>query len=226
MTNSLSAIVVGCGLAGPVAALALARAGYAVTIHEARSSSTEGGVFLNLASNGLAALQTLGLDRAAASAGFATPQMTMWSGSGKKLGDVANGMTLADGTSSVTVRREALHRALREEAERRGISILEGRRLVSAESLAGGVSVAHFDDGSSLTADLIVGADGLWSRTRQTIDAAAPPPRYSGMLSIGGFANVPELAPTPQTFRGAYAWRAVGDFDRGLARSSPRAVRG
>ncbi|MBN9164066.1 MAG: monooxygenase [Myxococcales bacterium 68-20] len=208
MTNRSKVIIAGCGLAGPVTAIALTRAGYDVTIYEARPSSNDAGAFLNLASNGLAALSTIEVDRAATCEGFATPRMTMWSGSGKKLGDVANGMTLADGTSSITVRRAGLHRALRREAERRGIAIVEGRRVVEAETIAGDVAVVRFDDGSETTADLLVGADGLWSRIRRAIDPGAPQPRYCGMLSIGGFAQVPELDPTPETFHMVFGRRA------------------
>jgi FAD-dependent urate hydroxylase len=207
MTATASAIIIGCGLAGPVAAIALARAGYRVTIHEARSSSGAG-AFVNLASNGLAALETIDVERAVVEEGFATPRMIMWSGTGKKLGQIANGTTLADGTSSITIRRADLHQALRREAERRGIAIVDGQRLVEASTLDSGGAIARFDDGSEVTADLLVGADGLWSRTRHAIDAEAPSPRYAGMLSIGGFANVPELEPTPETFHMVFGQRA------------------
>jgi len=44
MTTRPTAIIVGCGLAGPVAAVALARSGFEVTVHEARASSS-GGAF-------------------------------------------------------------------------------------------------------------------------------------------------------------------------------------
>lgn len=201
------AVIIGCGLAGPVAAMALARIGYEPHIFEARSSA-DGGAFLNLASNGIAALRTLGASAGVTSEGFATPRMVMWSGTGKRLGEVANGMTLADGTSSITVRRAALHRALRVDAERRGIRITEGRRVVEVCDAAGDVAIARLDDGTELEADLLVGADGLWSRMRHAIDPAAPSPRYTGMLSIGGFADVPELEPTPETFHMVFGRRA------------------
>lgn len=147
MTACPTAIIIGCGLAGPVAAVALARVGYTVTIYEARSAS-EGGAFLDLASNGLSALQRSGVQRVVATKGFATPRIVMWSGSGRKLGEVPNGMTLADGTSSITIARAALHQALRREAERHGITIVDERRVVEADTLAGGVAVARFEDGS------------------------------------------------------------------------------
>ena len=195
--------------------MALARAGFDVTIHEARTSA-DGGAFLNLASNGLAALRTLGAAGAIGGEGFATPRMVMWSGTGKRLGEVANGMTLPDGTSSITISRAALHRALRREAEQRGITILDGRRVVEVQALTRRAALARLEDGTELTADLLVGADGLWSRTRLAIDPAAPRPRFAGMLSVGGFATVPALEPSPGTFHmvfGRHAFFGYGVTD-------------
>ena len=211
MTHRPTAVIIGCGLAGPVSAIALARSGFDVTVHEARASPG-GGAFLNLASNGLAALRALGIDRRIASEGFATPRMVMWSGSGKRLGEVPNGMTLADGTSSITVQRASLHRVLRQEAERHGIPIMDGHRAIAVETLARGAALARFDDGSEITADVVVGADGLWSRTRRAVDPDAPRPRFTRMLSIGGLASVPSVGPTPQTFHMVFGRRAFFGF--------------
>ncbi|MFG2059839.1 FAD-dependent oxidoreductase [Micromonospora sp. NPDC048871] len=47
--------------------------------------------------------------------------------------------------------------------------IVYGKRLVDAESTAGGV-LARFGDGSTATADLLIGADGIRSRVRTLID--------------------------------------------------------
>ena len=91
----------------------------------------------NVASNGLDALRTLDAHRQVSSDGFPTPQMVMWSGTGKRLGEVANGVTLPDGTTSITIKRGLLHRALRDEALRRGIRIEVGKRLVGVDERAG-----------------------------------------------------------------------------------------
>ncbi len=57
------ALISGCGIAGPVVALFLQRAGIEAEIYEARAESTDyGGNFLNMACNGLGVLGTLGLD--------------------------------------------------------------------------------------------------------------------------------------------------------------------
>jgi FAD-dependent urate hydroxylase len=70
------------------------------------------------------------------------------------------------------------------------LAIEHGKRLVGAETTQRGV-VAHFEDGSSAPGDLLIGADGIHSRTRRIIDPAAPAPRYTGLGNIGGFTRAP-----------------------------------
>src|SRR5262249_886399 len=78
------ALIIGCGIAGPVVALFLQQAGIEVEIYEARAASTDyGGSFLNLASNGLGVLKQLGLDERVESQGSPIPRMLIWNGNGK-----------------------------------------------------------------------------------------------------------------------------------------------
>lgn len=202
------AIVVGGGIGGPVVAMALQRAGMEPEIHEARTANAdELGSFLNTASNGLDALRALGAERGVVEQGFPTPRMTMWSGTGKRLGEVDNGLALGGGTVSTTIERGQLHRVLREEALARGIPLHRGKRLVDAEARDGAV-VARFDDGTHATADILVGADGLHSRTRRIIDPHAPAPRYTGQLSLGGIARATGWEPTPGAYHMIFGRRA------------------
>jgi 2-polyprenyl-6-methoxyphenol hydroxylase-like FAD-dependent oxidoreductase len=90
---------------------------------------------------------------------------------------------------------------------RRGITILPGKRLVDVEHTAAGVR-AIFADGSDVHGTLLVGADGLHSRTRELIDPRAPAPRYTGLLSIGGRAVTRSLDPTPDTFHMIFGHQA------------------
>src|SRR5262245_39370169 len=58
------ALLIGCGIAGPVAAIALKRAGFEVEVYEARNADIEdGGAFLGLAPNGVHIVQQLGLQQ-------------------------------------------------------------------------------------------------------------------------------------------------------------------
>ncbi|NIJ14418.1 2-polyprenyl-6-methoxyphenol hydroxylase-like FAD-dependent oxidoreductase [Saccharomonospora amisosensis] len=183
-----SALVIGAGIAGPVTAIALRKAGIDATVYEAYDRTAEGvGAFLTLAVNGLAALRELDLHTAVRDKGFDTPGMSIGMG-GKPLAEFRLGDPLPDGTVSQTVTRAVLYSTLRDEAVRRGIPVVHGKRLVSAEAERDGV-VARFADGSSATSDLLVGADGLRSATRTIIDPNAPAPRYVPLLNAGGYAR-------------------------------------
>ena len=202
------ALVIGCGIAGPLVAMALQRIGMVAEVHEARASSADDvGSFLNVASNGLDAMRSLGLGREIWAEAFPTPHMVMWSGDGKRLGEVANGLTLEDGTVSVTMQRGLLHRALREEAARRGIAMIQGHKLRDVVTHASGV-VAHFEDGSEAHGDLLVGADGVHSRVRAIVDAANPLAHYTGQLSIGGIVRGSAFPVTIGTYHMVFGRRA------------------
>jgi 2-polyprenyl-6-methoxyphenol hydroxylase-like FAD-dependent oxidoreductase len=174
------ALIIGGGIAGPVSAMALRRAGLEVTVFEAYERSSDGvGAFLTLAPNGLAALGQLGLYDVVHDLGMDSPRMRISNGKGKLLGDF--------GLPSRTLKRSDLYSALRDEAVNRGVQIEYGKRLTDARAENEGVT-AVFGDGSTATGDLLVGADGLRSRTRTLIDPSAPRARHIGLLNTGGFA--------------------------------------
>src|SRR6478672_12026611 len=126
------AIVVGCGIGGPVAALALQRAGIQTTVFEAHTRGPETrGQCLNLTANGLDVLHTLGLDAIHTADGVQVPRLVLWSSDGHRLGELPNGLKLRDGTVSIVVQRSSLERTLRAEAARAGADIQTGRRVTS-----------------------------------------------------------------------------------------------
>ena len=219
MTQRRSAVVVGGGIAGPVAAMALDRAGIDATVYEAHPRGADGvGVFLTLASNGIDALRTIDADPPALAAGFPTPSITLRSGSGKRLGDVRTGLLPADGTASHTLKRADLYEAIHDEAGARGIAVEHGKRLVDVEQTTNGVR-ALFEDGSEATGDFLIGADGVHSRVRTVIDPNAPAPTYEGLLSLGGYASGVQVDAEPGTYTLIFGRR------RSSATSSPRTGR-
>lgn len=193
------ALIIGGGIAGPSTALFLRRAGWEAEIFEARTApDTFGGLFLNVATNGLAVMESLGLRERLVSDGHLSPYLEMWSGRGRKLGTVPNGPAGEPERGSVVVRREWLNEVLRDAATAAGIRTTWGARLDRIEEQPDGVT-AHFADGSSATGDILVGCDGVGSITRRWIDPKAPQPAYSGILSVGGFSRLPGLEHTPLT---------------------------
>jgi FAD-dependent urate hydroxylase len=184
----VKALIAGGGVAGPVTALALQRAGIEAVVYEAHvPGAGEAGSYLTVATNGLDALRAVDADRPVLAAGFPTPTNVLLSGGGRRLGVVSNGGRLADGTVSHTIKRARLYRALHDEASARGIRTEHGKRLVGAELHAGGGVTAAFEDGTRATGDLLVGADGVHSVTRRLLDPAAPAGRYVGLVNFGGY---------------------------------------
>ena len=171
----MRAIVAGGGVAGSAAAITLRRIGADVTVYEAYDDPAGPvGSYVSLAVNGLRALDALECLTRVQAAGFPVARHRLWSGSGKLLGDVARGRRPEDPLHSVTLMRADLVTALRAEALESGARIVTGQRLDAAS------------DPRAADADLIVGADGIWSATRRALDPAAPQPAYAGLYSVSG----------------------------------------
>ncbi|GGS36740.1 hypothetical protein Snoj_16680 [Streptomyces nojiriensis] len=73
-------------------------------------------------------------------------------------------------------------------------------KLTSAEPVGNGIHRLHFADGTATDADLVIGADGAWSRVRCLLTDATP--LYTGITFVEtGFNDVdtrhPRLAATP-----------------------------
>ncbi|NUR88261.1 MAG: FAD-dependent monooxygenase, partial [Nonomuraea sp.] len=54
----------------------------------------------------------------------------------------------------------------------------------------------------------LIGADGIHSRTRRTLNPDAPEPSYTGLIGIGGYSRVEGLAATPDTQHFVFGKRA------------------
>lgn len=201
------ALIIGGGIAGPVAGIAMRKAGLDATVHEAYDRTADGvGAYLTLAANGLQALGVLGLDTEVRARGFDTTRMAFHSGSGRRLGQFDTPLG-PGGVASQTIRRSDLYVVLRDAAERAGVEFRYGSRLLGAETVDGYVR-ARFDDGADAVGDLLVGADGLRSVTRSIIDPDAPPARYVGLLNTGGYAEGVRVHADPGEFRMVFGKRA------------------
>ena len=124
------ALIIGGGIAGPVVALLLHRAGIEAEIYEARGADEDyASSWLILASNGLGVLKTLGLAEPVTAEGSPIPRMLLSSGKGKRFGEIPNGARPEVGAPSLVVKRGTLNRLLREEARRQGIKVAFGKKL-------------------------------------------------------------------------------------------------
>ncbi|HEX6685182.1 MAG TPA: NAD(P)/FAD-dependent oxidoreductase [Candidatus Limnocylindrales bacterium] len=238
MTKVRSALVIGGGIAGPVAAMALRKAGIEATIYEAYPGTTDGvGGTLAIAPNGLAALGVVGADEAVKAIAEPQPRMVMEVG-GRRIAMLPS---LADLPPLQLLWRNDLHRVLHDLAKQRGIVTEYGKRVVEVQDLKDGIGgiKATFADGSTATADVLIGADGVRSTVRTLIDPDAPGPRYTGMLGFGAEVDF-EADSEPGTMHfvfgrkayylynrlrgGGTLWGANLPFDRPMSLVEARAV--
>jgi FAD-dependent urate hydroxylase len=205
MKDIRTALVIGGGIAGPVAAMALQKAGIEGSVYEAYQSTADGvGGGMSIAPNGLNALAVLGADEAVRRIGIPMSGIVMESWSGKRLAEFGTPPGLP---TMQFVWRPELYRALYDEAAGRGIRVEHGKRLADVTDTGDAVT-ARFTDGTQASADILIGADGIRSTVRSLIDPAAPEIRYAGLLSFGGRLHDAGIASTGDRMHMSFGKRA------------------
>ncbi|GIJ76652.1 2-polyprenyl-6-methoxyphenol hydroxylase [Micromonospora phaseoli] len=189
MTGHPHALVVGAGIAGTAVGLVLRRIGWRVTLLEARPEREQPlGSYFSLADNGRTVLRGLGILPAVEAVGTATHRISFHDHRGREIG--------SNNQASTLIRRDRLGGALREAARRAGVRIIHDARMVGLCDDGVGGAVATLADRSSHTGDLLIGADGVHSRTRRLMFPEHPSARFTGVLDGGGSApRVDGIAP-------------------------------
>lgn len=180
--------VVGAGIAGLTTAAALRRLGYRVTVIEERLD-TSSGAGISIWPNALAALDRLGLGDAVRDVGgrINAGAIRWYDGTWLRR-PAAQRMTAALGEPLVVVRRSALRdvlaAGLTDEPVRYGAAVRAVRQSSSDDPVC-----LDLTDGTSLSVDAVVGADGTHSVVARTLNG-----------------------PLRQRYTGYTAWRGVADY--------------
>ncbi|PMD36823.1 FAD/NAD(P)-binding domain-containing protein [Hyaloscypha variabilis F] len=171
MTDIRKVLIIGAGPSGLAAALCLKRRNSisSITVYEVRSgpSTLRGAVIVPC--NGLRLLDRLGVYDELVRRAAATTTGTLYSSRGEPLGDISLGLWSAKrtGYAALRVRRTDLMDVLATAVLDEGILVYYGKRLTAINDSSASNNGHHgqveivFADGTSDTADMLLGCDGI-----------------------------------------------------------------
>lgn len=179
-------LIIGAGLGGLVAALALRQQGFEIEVHEQAAQLGEAGAGLTLSRGAQSVFRALGVqDRIAHHACRSAALPFLHYRTGRLLAgtfDTGDGGP-DDGTADIgrQAHRADVHRELLDAARANGIGVFTGHALVAIEEMAAGVG-ARFANGDLASGDALIGADGVKSVVRERLwgDGA---PRFTGHIA-------------------------------------------
>ncbi|NIJ08568.1 salicylate hydroxylase [Sphingomonas vulcanisoli] len=185
MSRTERVTVVGGGIGGMTAAVALAQAGFATTLLEAAPAFGDIGAGVTLSPNAMKGLDHIGVCEAVARAGVEpTRQRVQHWQDGRTLVPIERKSAREKyGAPYVTIHRADLHAILVDAAERAGVRLMTDAAVVATEGTA---AILH--DGHRIEGDAIIGADGLKSVVRRRFEAVAA--QFTGHVAWRGLAPV------------------------------------
>lgn len=160
MTTGRRAEVSGAGFAGLTAATALARRGWNVRVHERSAELRTEGAGIVLWGNSLRVLDKLGATHDLESKAMRSPAYET------RMNNTIQSQEDMEGVRWISVTRPHLYRTLLTAAREAGVEVVSGSE-VSGATPEGVVTLA---DGDTVEADLIVGADGVNSAVRDSLN--------------------------------------------------------
>ena len=180
-----TALIIGGGIGGLSAALALARIGVKCDVVELADAPL--GASLGISGRAAEALEELGIYTATHDAGTPfgadTTALSIRDWEGTLISPGPARPSWSGCKDAVGIYRPVFLEIIADAALRLGVNIRKGlttRTIVERDDHA----VVTFTDGEQRRYDLVVGADGIGSRTREFLFPGAAKPTYSGQWSI------------------------------------------
>ncbi|MFB0610686.1 FAD-dependent oxidoreductase [Aurantiacibacter poecillastricola] len=176
---NLEILIVGGGIGGLTAAIALRRDGHRVTVIEKDPEWAVYGVGIIQQGNVLRAMKELDLldDYMDAAVGF--DFVAVHAPDGTQVAKVPSPRLVEGYPANVGIGRPALHKVLGDRTIAAGADVRLGVTAETIEDDGEGVTV-RFSDGSGGRYDIVIGADGVYSDTRQKVMPGAEEPEYTG----------------------------------------------
>lgn len=173
-------LIVGGGFSGMAAAIQLRKQGLNVDLVEIDEGWRSYGAGISLGGATLRAFRTLGILDEFLRDGHAADGVEIFTPTGHPIATLPTPRIAgADVPGGGAIMRPVLARILSDATRASGTRVRLGTSFSRIEQDAEGVDVT-FTDGQKQRYDLVIGADGLYSKLRETLFPAAPKPAYSG----------------------------------------------
>jgi 2-polyprenyl-6-methoxyphenol hydroxylase-like FAD-dependent oxidoreductase len=173
-------LIIGGGFSGMAAAIELRRQGVEVDLVEIDPGWRSYGAGISLGGAALRALRRLGVLDAFLAHGAASDNVEVFIPTGMKVATLPTPRLAGpDVPGNAGIMRPVLARILAEATRAAGANVRLGCTFTRIEQDEDGVDVT-FSDASRARYDLVIGADGLYSKVRETVFPDAPKPRYTG----------------------------------------------
>lgn len=177
--QALEILVIGGGIGGLTAAIALRQRGHRVTVIERDPEWSVYGVGIIQQGNVLRAMKQLGLldDYLSAAVGF--DFVAVHAPDGTLVAKVPSPRLVEGCPANVGIGRRALHKVLGDRAIEAGAEVRLGVTVLALADDGAAVSVS-FSDGRTGCFDVVIGADGVHSQTRRQLLPGSPEPQFTG----------------------------------------------
>lgn len=193
-------LIAGGGIGGIATALALQQQGIESVVFERAPQLRDGGAGLHIWTNGMLALDRLGVADQVAAIAPAQAECNFATSAGRPIGVWPVGEFVERyGQPTVAIGRSDLHGILRDAVT---APVVTGAEVTGYTEHADGVSL-HFADGSSEEGDLLIGADGVRSAVRAQL-LGPQPPDYTGYIAWRGHAELGSDQFPPGTFQALF----------------------
>lgn len=196
-------LIVGAGIGGLCAAIALAQIGAEVDVIDIKPDNSVPGVGWGLRTNGLRALREIGLLEQTLAIGFPTPPLSYYDRNGRHVVDIPYGRKFDGMPNNVQLPRLGFLEMASARALEAGCTIMMATTAVDIQQDATGVTV-ELSDGTSRRYDLVIGFDGINSQIRGYLFGE----KYVPVRSGGVAWRAPVRA--PETLKGAVFCHGFG----------------
>ena len=197
--------IVGAGLGGAAAATLLQQAGFDVEVYEQAPEFSRLGAGIHVGPNAMKVFRRMGLEDKLNEMGS---HPDFWFSRDGITGDYLSRIPLGDfvkkeyGASYITIHRGDMH-ALQIDSIKPG-TVHFGKKLETINDDGDQVHLS-FADGTNVTADIVIGADGIYSKIRETL-LGAEAPTYSGWVAHRAIIRGDKLKQFAEEFEPCVKW--------------------